>query len=76
MPSRFTRETEAKALDFAQSLRKDLTSEEVKALFDELEEEHALIEAKLVVMGVVFRSVLDETFRKEERELLGPMGMS
>lgn len=72
MPSKFTREVEARTLEFAKTLKADMSPTEVKKLFDQIEEEHAFIEAKLIVLGVVYRSVLEDIFQKEERELLPP----
>lgn len=75
MQSKFTRKVEAEALKYAQSLKPNLTSEEAKAMFDALEEEHAIIEAKLIILGTIYRSVLDEAFKKEEAEILLPAGL-
>jgi hypothetical protein len=74
MQSKFTRKVEGEALKYAQSLKPNLTAEEAKAMFEELEEQHAIIEAKLIILGTVYRSLLDEAFQKEEREITLPAG--
>jgi len=75
MSSRYTRDVETKVLEFTKTLKPNMTPDQVKKLFDELEEEHALLEAKIIIVGITYRSVLNDVLRKEEATLLHQAGM-
>jgi hypothetical protein len=75
MQSNFTRKVERTALEYAKSLKPDLPPEEVKKIFEDLEEQHAIIEAKLTIIGVIYRAALADALRQEEREIIGPAGL-
>jgi hypothetical protein len=74
MPSKYTKKVETQVLEYVKTLKPDMSPTDVKALFDELEEQHAIVEAKLIVVGVIYRSVLNDLFEREEREILLPAG--
>ncbi len=62
-----TRDVEKELLEFANSLRHDMSEKDVVALFDELQRQHYLVESKLMLIKTVFHKVLDAAFEKEDQ---------
>jgi hypothetical protein len=61
------RDVEKELLEFANSLRHDMSEKDVVALFDSLQRDHLLVESKLMLTKTIFHKVLDDAFEKEEQ---------
>lgn len=60
-----TRKVEKELIEFTKKLEIEMTTTDIVALYEEIEQEHWLSESKVLLMRTIFHSVLDDNDRKK-----------
>lgn len=68
MENKSNRGAEKELVEFAATLSPNMESEKVIELYGSLQDDHFLIESKLILIRTIFRRILDEAVAKAETE--------